>query len=228
MNSMFAVISSRAPCHGDSITRRDVGVCRVKIDLPATTCGKDCDITPQRLNHTARFIEDIDAHAAVFHRVAEFSSGDEIHSHVVFHDLYTRVRGDPGHEGAFDFLPGGVAVMKDAAFRVSALPSQVEFMVSVAVLALVEMHPSWMSSAIRSGPSVMIFLTASSWQRLAASSVSRMWSSKESSSLITQATPPCAHAVFESDSALFVMSATRPFSAAFSAKESRQCRCRGR
>src|SRR5205814_1610543 len=51
-----------------------------------------------------------------------------------------------------------------------------------------------------------------------ASSVSRTCSSNESSSLITQAIPPCANAVFESAPLRFVITATDPCFAAFKAK----------
>src|SRR5205807_9362187 len=51
-----------------------------------------------------------------------------------------------------------------------------------------------------------------------ASSVSRTCSSKESSSLVTQAIPPWAQAVFVSDPLRFVITATEPCFAALSAK----------
>jgi len=44
-----------------------------------------------------------------------------------------------------------------------------------------------------------------------ASSVSPTWSSKESSSLVTHAIPPCAQAVLESTPLRFVITATEPF-----------------
>ena len=79
--------------------------------------------------------------------------------------------------------------------------------------------PNRMSSAIRSGPPVTTARTASSWQSPApAARVSWIWRSNESSPLVTQATPPCAHAVFESARPLLVIRATLPFSAAFRAK----------
>src|SRR5207245_7940780 len=51
-----------------------------------------------------------------------------------------------------------------------------------------------------------------------ASSVSRTCSSNESSSLVTQAIPPCAQAVFVSEPLRFVITATEPCFAAFNAK----------
>src|SRR5436305_7022347 len=72
---------------------------------------------------------------------------------------------------------------------------------------------------MRSGPSVTIVRTTAWSHRPApASSVSRTCSSNESSSLVTQAIPPCAHAVFVSAPLRLVMTATEPCFAAFNAK----------
>src|SRR5438552_5757110 len=72
---------------------------------------------------------------------------------------------------------------------------------------------------MRSGPSVtMVRTTFSSQSPAPASSVSRTCSSNESSSLVTHAIPPCAHAVLVSAPLRFVMTATEPCCAAFSAK----------
>src|SRR6476660_8904349 len=72
---------------------------------------------------------------------------------------------------------------------------------------------------MRSGPSVTIVrTTGSSHKPTPASSVSRTCSSNESSSLVTQAIPPCAQAVFVSEPLRFVMTATEPCFAAFNAK----------
>src|SRR5438445_5380428 len=72
---------------------------------------------------------------------------------------------------------------------------------------------------MRSGPSVTIVRTTASSQRPApASSVSRTWSSNESSSLVTHAIPPCAQAVFVSGPLRLVITATEPCLAAFKAK----------
>src|SRR6267378_4343152 len=72
---------------------------------------------------------------------------------------------------------------------------------------------------MRSGPSVTIVRTTASSHRPApASSVSRTCNSNESSSLVTQAIPPCAQAVFVSEPLRFVITATDPCFAAFNAK----------
>src|SRR5436189_4626237 len=72
---------------------------------------------------------------------------------------------------------------------------------------------------MRSGPSVTIVRTTAWSHRPApASSVSRTCSSNESSSLVTQAIPPCAQAVFVSEPLRFVITATEPCIAAFNAK----------
>src|ERR1700741_1449904 len=72
---------------------------------------------------------------------------------------------------------------------------------------------------MRSRPSVTIVRTTASSQSPApASSVSRTWSSNESSSLVTQAIPPCAQAVFVSEPLRLVTTATEPCLAAFKAK----------
>ncbi len=78
-----------------------------------------------------------------------------------------------------------------------------------------------MSSRMRAGPSpTMVRTAASSHKPAPALSVSWTCSSKESSSLQTHATPPCAQAVLESAGARLVMMATRPCVAALSAKVS--------
>jgi hypothetical protein len=60
--------------------------------------------------------------------------------------------------------------------------------------------------------------TASSHNLALASSVSRTCGSSESSSLVTQAIPPCAQAAFVSASLLFVVTGAEPRSAVFNAK----------
>src|SRR5882724_13621256 len=72
---------------------------------------------------------------------------------------------------------------------------------------------------MRCGPSVtMVRTTRSSHRPAPASSVSRTCNSNESSSLVTQAIPPCAQAVFVSEPLRFVITATEPCFAALSAK----------
>ena len=130
--------STGPPRHGDTIPRSDIGIRRVEIHLPATASGQHGDIAAEGLHLTRGFIQDINANAAVLHRVAEFAGGYEIHRHVVFHDLDARMRGDLGNKCALDFAAGCVLEMEDASLGVAALATEVQFMVAVSIFALVE------------------------------------------------------------------------------------------
>ena len=128
------------PGHCHSVAGRDIGVCRVEVNLPAPARGQHGDIAAEGFDHAGNLVEHIDAQATVLPRVAELAGGDEIHGHVVLHHLDFRMRGDLLQKAVFDLAARGIAGVKDAAFRVSTFATEVGFHRSVAVLTLVEMH----------------------------------------------------------------------------------------
>ena len=129
-----------APRHRHAVAGRDIGVRGVEVDLPTTAGGEHGDIAAEGFHHAGGLVENIDSEAAVLAGVTEFPRGDEVHGHVVLHDLDRGVGGDLLEEAGFDFAAGGIASVEDAAFRVAAFAPEVGLGRAVAVFALVEMH----------------------------------------------------------------------------------------
>ena len=212
---------SRAPGHRHAVARRDVRVRRVEINFPAAARGQDQPVGPNRFHFARALIEHVNAEAAIFRGEAKFARRDQIDRHVIFQQLdpgragraraaassRSRDRSRPAHAGRA--ASNGRPRARDRARDARRLRARRN-----AARAPPTREPA-------SGPSITIVRTAASSHRPApASSVSCTCSSNESSSLVTQAIPPCAQAVFESAPLRFVITATEPCAAAFKAKVS--------
>ena len=128
------------PGHGDAVAGRDIRVRRVEVNFPASPGGEDVDIAAQCLDLAGRLVQHIDTDATILHRIAELAGGDEVHGHMVFHDLDARMLGNLSQQCLLDGHAGGVLKMEDPAFRVPTLLAEVELVVAVR-LAPVKMHP---------------------------------------------------------------------------------------
>ena len=77
-------LDTRAPRHGHAVSSRDVRVCRVQINFPATAGCQHDPIRRDCFYVTGFFVQDIDSEAAVFCRETEFGCRDQVHGHVIF------------------------------------------------------------------------------------------------------------------------------------------------
>ena len=73
-----------APGHRHAVARRDRGVGRIEINLPATAGREDQSISADRFHRAGSFIKDIHAETVVLGGEAKFRRGDQIDRHVIF------------------------------------------------------------------------------------------------------------------------------------------------
>ena len=76
-----------APRHRHAVSRRDVWIRRVQIDFAATASRQHDAIGPDRFHFSGVFIQDIDTEATVFCGKTEFRCGEQVHRHVIFHQV---------------------------------------------------------------------------------------------------------------------------------------------
>ena len=196
---MLAIDRARAPCHRHAVARRDVRdwSCRDKLCRTRRWRGR-CDRLRIVSTSPVSSSSDVDAEAAIFGGEAEFRGGDEIDRHVIFEQLDIASLSQRAQKRVLDFAPVTSCTCRTRRLecppsrpRSSSRCPEISRSSKCTPNSISSLHPL-------SGPSVTIVrTTASSQSPRPASSVSRTCSSKESSSLVTQATPPCAHAVFD-------------------------------
>ena len=131
---------TRAPGHGHAVAGGDVGIRCVEVNFATAASGQHDAVAAQGEDAAGFFVEHVDADHAVLGGVAEFARGDEVDGHVVFQHGDRRMFLDGGHEGFFDFEPGEVVGVENAALGVSAFATEIEFGAAVGFFAQVEGH----------------------------------------------------------------------------------------
>ena len=128
MNSMFAIVSARAPCHRHAVAGRDVGIGRVEINFPATAGRQHDPVRPNRFYLAGFFIENVNAEATIFRRETELGRGDQIDRHVIFQKIDMRLAARVARSKVFSIsLPGHVSHVQNAPLRMTAFPAEIEF-----------------------------------------------------------------------------------------------------
>ena len=125
MNSMFAIVSARPPRHRHAVARRDVGICRIEIDLSATAGREDESIGPDRFHFARSFVEHINAETTIFGRKAELARGNQIDRHVILEQLHLGIAVQFAQQRLLNLHAGHVLHMQNAPFRMAAFASQI-------------------------------------------------------------------------------------------------------
>ena len=131
---------SRAPGHRHPVARRDVGVRRVKIDLPAAARSEDQPVGPNRLDVTRDLVEHVSAEATVLGGESKFPRRNQIDGHVMFQQLHPGRRVELAQQRLLDLKAGHVLHMQDPSFRMATLPPEIGLAMP-GDFAIVKMEP---------------------------------------------------------------------------------------
>ncbi len=219
---MFDTVAPAAPGHGHTVARGHIRIRRIEIDFPATARSQHDDVAAQRLHLAARLIQDIDAHTGILHGVTQLARGQKIHRHMVFQHGDIGMIADAIHQRPLDLKSRRILEMQNAPFRVATFHAEIEFPLAILAVLAVEAHPQLhqfrrCASALPSPPFAPPPHYKGPLPPPACPGCAGQTNHPHS---LTQATPPWAQAVLESTNCRFVTSATEPFSAALSAKDS--------
>src|ERR1051325_2361086 len=113
--------------HRHTIAGRYVRIGCVEINFAAAARGEEKISAGKRFDLTSVAIENVNAQATIHAGKTNFLAGDEIDGEVVFENLDLRMARDRGEEGTFDFAAGHVLGVKDAALRMAAFATEIEF-----------------------------------------------------------------------------------------------------
>ena len=117
---------TRAVRHRHAVTRGDVGVGGVEVDLARTTSREQHDARLEELDLLRRDIEHVGSEDAVVAGQARLACGQQVDRAMVLEQAHVGMRAGTFEQSAFDFAAGRVAVMQDPALRVAALAAEVE------------------------------------------------------------------------------------------------------
>ena len=206
--------------HGDAVSRGDVRVAGVEIDLAHPPGGQEGDGGLKGVHLPGQGVEDVGPQAGLIgvghHRTPAHQAlaGDQVHPHVVFEHPDVGVGQDLLRQDALHFGPGHVLGVDHPPVGMAALPAQI-----VAVfLVQSKWAPMSINSRTRAGPWRTTNSTMSGWDRPSpVVRVSLMWYSKRSSGPRTAAMPPWALLVEVSVRPFLVTKLTRANSATFKA-----------
>ena len=119
--------AARAIRHRNPVARRDVGVCRVAIDLARTTGGEHNDTGTKDLDFSCLFVEHVGAEATVVDAaIAQATTRDQVDRVVVLKKRDLRMRRRRLHQRLGDRATRGVFGVHDATRGVTTFTGEVE------------------------------------------------------------------------------------------------------
>ena len=118
---------SGAPSHRYPVSGRDIGVRGIEINLSAAASGQDHSIAAYCFDVAGGLIENVNADHAILGGVAKLAGRNQVNAHVVVEDLDMRFLDHGIEQALLNFAPGGILIVKDAPFGVSAFSSQIQF-----------------------------------------------------------------------------------------------------
>ena len=122
-------VGERGACpvrHRHPVSRRDVGIAGVQVDLARPSGGEESGARSEALHVSILDIEHVGAESAIRARQPRAAGRQQIDGAVVFQQGDVRMRAGPGQKRALDLPSRGIPVVEDPANRVTALAPERE------------------------------------------------------------------------------------------------------